>query len=167
MFHADERSEQARENVNKRWQKRTKRKRTVKGPNTDGIQTVYGSDTPSPNPFPIPSPLPNPYPYPLPTDIDLRVWKAFVEMRKKIPKKPFTDYAATCILEDLERLHANTGQKKNDILKHSIKKGWAGVFEIKQNDLPNVQADDLDERAKIALAKIKKEKADGTAQHVD
>jgi hypothetical protein len=62
VYYSDERSETARQNIMKRWTKRTTRKRKEYRLNTDSIETVYGSDTPSPFPFPIPLPNPNQIP---------------------------------------------------------------------------------------------------------
>lgn len=55
-YYSQERSEIAKKNISKRW----KKEGTVKGSNTDSIQTVYQADTPSPIPTPIPTPKDSP-----------------------------------------------------------------------------------------------------------
>jgi len=75
----------------------------------------------------------------LPSEIDIEIWKDFVEMRKK--KAPLTEKAKELILADLEKI----GQDKNEVLKQSIKNSWRGVFELKEFNKPTrpVDTDDL------------------------
>ncbi len=68
----------------------------------------------------------------LPPEIDEQVWKEFVIMRKEI-KAPLTNGAIKLTLEELEKIHIETGQDKNDILKQSIFKSWRGLFPLKKD----------------------------------
>ena len=60
----------------------------------------------------------------------------FIKMRKKI-KKPLTEYALKLIIKDLDKLSNNNEDKKIAILNQSIKKGWQGIFELKENNTNN------------------------------
>lgn len=63
----------------------------------------------------------------LPEWVPEEPWKAFVEMRKAIPKVPFTLRAAKEIIGDLERLRAE-GHDPGKVLLLAVKRGWRGVF---------------------------------------
>jgi hypothetical protein len=54
-------------------------------------------------------------------------WSAFVEMRKAIPKVPFTVRAAREIIGDLDRLRGE-GHDPGKVLLLAVKRGWRGVF---------------------------------------
>jgi hypothetical protein len=54
-------------------------------------------------------------------------WEGFVEMRRKIPRVPFTDRARSNILSDLEKLHSY-GIDPNQRLEKAISSGWRGVL---------------------------------------
>lgn len=63
----------------------------------------------------------------LPDWVPEEPWGAFVEMRKAIPKVPFTRRAAKEIIGDLERLKAE-GHDPGKVLLLAVKRGWRGVF---------------------------------------
>jgi len=62
----------------------------------------------------------------LPAIIDVEIWKAFEEHRKKL-RKPMTDRARDLIIREIMKL----GQDPNELLEQSIRKGWQDVFPIK------------------------------------
>ncbi len=66
----------------------------------------------------------------LPDDIDPDIWKAYIEMRKKI-KAPLTETAMKLTLDELDKLKRTLGNDKNKVLKQSIQKSWRGVFPLK------------------------------------
>jgi hypothetical protein len=74
----------------------------------------------------------------LPEDIDSEIWREFKEMRKKI-KAPMTDRAQKEICKDLQGIHTETGQDKNEILKKSIKNSWRGVFKMKDQNSSGIK----------------------------
>lgn len=63
----------------------------------------------------------------LPDWIPEEAWKAFEEMRKAIPKVPFTDAAKRGIVSELEKLKAQ-GHCPEKLLLKAVKKGWRSVF---------------------------------------
>jgi hypothetical protein len=63
----------------------------------------------------------------LPEWVPEEPWKAFVEMRRAIPKVPFTLRAAKEIVGDLERLRSE-GHDPGKVLLLAVKRGWRGVF---------------------------------------
>jgi len=91
VYHSPERSQQARENVKKRWSKiRTRKKR-----NRTPIPTVYESYTEGNTPSPIPSPIPSPSPKKEIINIppDLSDVKRYCEQRKNgIDPQAFCDH---------------------------------------------------------------------------
>jgi hypothetical protein len=66
-------------------------------------------------------------PAPLPEWLNAEIWAGWIEMRKRIPRAPFTDLAEKGILEDLSKLHA-WGIDPNARLQKGIKSGWRGVL---------------------------------------
>jgi hypothetical protein len=70
-----------------------------------------------------------------PEDIDKDIWKAFEEMRKK-KKAPMTNLAAKLICDELEKIHRETGQDKNEVLKKSVKSSWTDVYPLKDQPAP-------------------------------
>lgn len=63
----------------------------------------------------------------VPDWIPQEAWKAFVEMRRAMPKIPFTVKAAKGIVDDLEAFRA-AGHNVEAILLKSVKLGYRGVF---------------------------------------
>lgn len=59
----------------------------------------------------------------------------FAEMRKKM-RKPLTDRALALTLSELEKLAPGDDEKKIAILNQSIKRGWQGVFPLKDEHKP-------------------------------
>lgn len=53
---------------------------------------------------------------------------------RKAMKKPLTDRARELILMDLERLAPNDPETQIAIINQSIKRGWQGVFPLKDDD---------------------------------
>ncbi len=68
----------------------------------------------------------------LPPWVDSEAWKSFDEMRKKIPKCPFTDKAKHLVIRELETL-TNMGHDPTAVLEQSIKNSWKDVYPIKEN----------------------------------
>ncbi|MFA5379847.1 MAG: replication protein [Dehalococcoidia bacterium] len=68
----------------------------------------------------------------LPDWIDRELWQAFTDMRKKM-KAPLTDMASKLIVKDLEKFRA-AGDDPNSVIEQSIKRGWRGVFRLKEGD---------------------------------
>lgn len=64
--------------------------------------------------------------------VPAKPWAAFVEMRKK-SKHPFTARAAELTVSDLDRLR-EAGNDPGAVLDQSVKRGWLGVFELKDGD---------------------------------
>lgn len=105
------------------------------------VTSVTRNDSPPFNGFLSPTPpitSLNPPPYIPPTKklslpdwLPLEDWKDFVAMRRK-GKDKFTDRAAKLLLKDLDELRGK-GHDPGAVLQQSIKRGWAGVFEIKEN----------------------------------
>ena len=67
------------------------------------------------------------------TPLDLAM-DEFAKARKAM-KKPLTDKARELILEDLEKLAPGDQETQIAIINQSIKRGWQGVFALKDNDL--------------------------------
>ena len=67
----------------------------------------------------------------LPDWIDKVLWEAYMETRKKL-KAPPTKKAVELIIKDLETLK-NNGDDPGKVLEQSIKRGWRGVFPLKDN----------------------------------
>lgn len=87
----------------------------------------------------------------LPEDIDKEIWAAFEEMRKK-KKAPMTDLAAKLICDELEKIHREMGQDKNEVLKKSIKSSWTDVYPLK--DQPAIMSDHPGDDAARKLQEI-------------
>ena len=64
----------------------------------------------------------------LPEWLDRDLWDSWVEMRKRIPRAPFTDRARRGILGDLAKLRAIGKTDPNERLEECLKRGWRGVF---------------------------------------
>jgi hypothetical protein len=108
-FYAPERSEIARQNVQKRWDKRKGKKRakdnriqTVDNPYAGGIHPEYQPDTPSPSPSP--SPLPKHY-------------EDSLQILSSIPNYPFDREKDIVFLREKEKDYPSV-----DIL--ALLKGW-------------------------------------------
>ena len=67
------------------------------------------------------------------TPLDLAM-DEFAKARKAM-KKPLTDKARQLILDDLEKLAPGDEEMKIAIINQSIKRGWQGVFPLKDSDL--------------------------------
>jgi len=68
-----------------------------------------------------------------PTDDALdKAFSDFVEFRKKI-KKPMTDRAIELNMKDLEKLSGGDNDLAIKIINQSIKRGWQGLFELKED----------------------------------
>jgi phage replication O-like protein O len=65
----------------------------------------------------------------LPEWLDRKTWDAFLEMRNVKKAKP-TNYAIELIIKDLAKWRAD-GEDPQAILEESIKRGWTGVFSLK------------------------------------
>ena len=94
-------------------------------------------------------PAPPPVYYPNDEALD-KTFKDFIEFRKKI-KHPLTDRAMELIQKDIEKLASVNGIMDNDlairILEQSIKRGWRGVFPLKEEDQrPRQQTNTIDWR---------------------
>jgi hypothetical protein len=66
-------------------------------------------------------------PFKIPLGVNIEVWEAFEEHRKKL-RKPMTDHARDLIVKELEKL----GGDPNALLDQSIRKGWQDVFPLKE-----------------------------------
>lgn len=66
----------------------------------------------------------------VPSTIPVVEWSAFVEMRRKMTKIPFTDYARDRIIEKLEQMQSR-GIDIAKVLDLSTTNGWRDVFEPK------------------------------------
>ena len=64
----------------------------------------------------------------LPDWLDRELWASWVEMRKRIPRAPFTDRARRGILGDLAKLREIGVTDPNERLEECIKRSWRGVF---------------------------------------
>jgi hypothetical protein len=73
IYHAEERSEQAKKAINARWDKEKQEDTEEETSNTDSytdkIRSVYETNTECNTPSPSPSPIPSPYPFPSPSPI--------------------------------------------------------------------------------------------------
>jgi phage replication O-like protein O len=69
----------------------------------------------------------------LPDWVNKEVWNQFVEMRKKIPKSPLTEYGKKLLIAELERFK-NEGEDTNRIIENSIRNSWKGLFSLKGKD---------------------------------
>lgn len=78
----------------------------------------------------------------------------FIEMRKKIGK-PITSNAVKLLLNKLSKMGDIDYQIK--ILEQSIMNSWTGVYEVKQNNIKNVNSSDV---LKEAYIKAKKQEGD-------
>ena len=65
----------------------------------------------------------------LPAWIPLDDWHAFVDHRRQI-KKPATRRAQTMLIDELDRLRQRN-QSPSAVLRQSVMRGWAGIFEVK------------------------------------
>ena len=65
----------------------------------------------------------------LPAWIPLDDWQAFVDHRRQI-KKPATRRAQTMLIDELDRLRQRN-QSPSAVLRQSVMRGWAGIFEVK------------------------------------
>lgn len=63
----------------------------------------------------------------LPEWLDPILWAGWVEMRKRIPRAPFTDLARRSVLADLAKLKSY-GKDPNERLEEGMKRGWRGVL---------------------------------------
>lgn len=63
----------------------------------------------------------------LPSYIDPDTWAAFVEMRKAIPKVPYTPAAQKLGIKKLMQLH-DQGYDAQKCLEESIENGWRSFF---------------------------------------
>jgi hypothetical protein len=61
-------------------------------------------------------------------EIDVKVWAAFEEHRRKL-RKPMTDHARDLIVQECMKL----GGDPNLLLDQSIRKGWMDVFPLKES----------------------------------
>lgn len=73
-------------------------------------------------------------PFALPDWVDAEAWAGFVEMRAKSKHPLNTDRARKGIVADLADLRTK-GQDPNRCLDQSTKRGWRGVFAVKE-DVP-------------------------------
>ena len=72
---------------------------------------------------------------PAPSEFEITM-NEFIKFRKDI-KKPLTERAKELILKDLEKLAPGDEKTQIAILNQSIKRGWAGVFKLKDaEDVP-------------------------------
>ena len=71
-------------------------------------------------------------------DILDKAFADFVEYRKKI-KKPMTDKAIELNIKDLDKLSGGDSDLAIKIINQSIKRGWQGLFELKE-DKPTQQS---------------------------
>jgi Helix-turn-helix domain len=69
----------------------------------------------------------------VPNWIPLLPWQGFVQMRKQMPRVPFTDRAQRLAISDLEKLR-NEGNDPAAVLDQSTKNGWRGLFAIKNGN---------------------------------
>ena len=67
----------------------------------------------------------------IPEWVPADLWKAFIEMRKKI-KAPMTDKAVELAIRKLQVL-ATQGYSPGDVLEQSILNGWKGLFPVKED----------------------------------
>lgn len=79
----------------------------------------------------------------LPEWLDPILWAGWVEMRKRIPRAPFTDLARRSVLADLAKLKSY-GKDPNERLEEGMKRGWRGVLfdsdkPVAAPSKPNVQ----------------------------
>ncbi len=63
----------------------------------------------------------------LPAYIDPDTWTAFLEMRKAIPKVPYTDAAQKLGIKKLMQLH-DQGYDAQKCLEDSLENGWRSFF---------------------------------------
>lgn len=88
----------------------------------------------------------------LPPWLDAGLWAAFAEMRKK-KRAPLTSRAQELLLRDLEKWRQER-HDPNAIVEQSIKRGWQGLFLVKDfnaNSGYPTKADMLREKTKEAL----------------
>lgn len=71
----------------------------------------------------------------LPEWIDPEIWKDFHEFRIRI-KAPLTNRAITDLVADLQKLK-DQGHSPNDVIRQSIKRGWRGVFPLRDSTTTN------------------------------
>jgi hypothetical protein len=65
----------------------------------------------------------------LPDWIDKELWEAFLEIRKK-KRMPVTDKAFQLMIKDLTNWRSG-GDDPNKVIEQSVKRGWGGLFELK------------------------------------
>jgi hypothetical protein len=121
-----EKSEKARESINKRWDKI--RNTNVIRPNVvrNTIQRKGKERKGKDNKEEKESV------FLLPEWIKKETWAAFMDVRKKL-KAPQTDHALSLIISKLNKLRIS-GQTTEEILNESITNGWKGVFPLKGGD---------------------------------
>lgn len=83
----------------------------------------------------------------LPQWLDPESWAGFVEMRKAIPRCPFTPRAQMLILKELQSLK-DQGYDPNKCLDQSTMKGWRGVFPVKSEGKPKSTYEESQARMK-------------------
>lgn len=67
----------------------------------------------------------------LPDWVPAETWKAFLEHRQGI-KKPMSEHAQMLAIRELENLQ-RAGHSPEAVINQSIMRGWAGLFELKNN----------------------------------
>ena len=77
------------------------------------------------------------------SEFDL-IFDSYIEMRKSI-KKPATDLAMELIKKDLNNFAPGDEPKQILILEQSIKNNWAGVFQLKQEQILEPKTNNLKE----------------------
>ena len=70
----------------------------------------------------------------LPPWIDSEAWVGFCEMRKAIPKCPFTPRAQLMIVGELDKIR-RAGHCPNAALDQSTRMGWRDVWPAKEKDI--------------------------------
>jgi len=71
-------------------------------------------------------------------------FESYLDMRVKI-KKPATDLAMELIKKDLNNFAPGDEPKQILILEQSIKNNWAGVFQLKQEQILEPKTNNLKE----------------------
>lgn len=101
----------------------------------------------------------------IPSWLDPDSWSGFVEMRKAIPRCPFTPRAQMLILKELQSLK-DQGYDPNKCLDQSTLNGWRGVFPTKSTGKPQSTYEESqammrewDEQARLSRTPESKEAA--------
>jgi hypothetical protein len=128
-----ERSEIARKNVEKRWERERKKKEQKYGKDTTGIPKGKIPDTPSPSPSPLPKKKNKEEGFILKFPLDFQVhedfrraWGEWEQHRKEIKKK-LTPMSVTKIVNDLK---VRPIEEAVRMIDNAIAKGWQGIYEI-------------------------------------